>query len=64
MHLVKDAAYQGLLRSKRLQLHKVIAEIVERDFQQMAERNPELLAYHYREAGDVEKAIPFSFKAR
>ena len=61
--LVKDAAYQGLLRSKRLQLHKVIAEIVERDFQQMAERNPELLAYHYREAGDVEKSIPFSFKA-
>jgi predicted ATPase len=34
--LVKDAAYQGLLRSKRLKLHKVIAEIVERDFQQMA----------------------------
>lgn len=61
--LVKDAAYQGLLRSKRLKLHKIIAEIVERDFQQMAERNPELLAYHYREAGEVEKAIPFCFIA-
>ncbi len=61
--LVKDAAYQGLLRSKRLELHKEIAEIVEQKFPQMAERSPELLAYHYREAGDIEKAIPYSFKA-
>ncbi|AXI46734.1 adenylate/guanylate cyclase domain-containing protein [Sulfitobacter sp. SK012] len=61
--LVRDAAYQGLLRSKRLQLHEEIAGIVEDKFPQMAERSPELLAYHYREAGDVEKAIPYFFKA-
>lgn len=61
--LIKDAAYQGLLHSKRLQLHLEIAETVEQQFPQMAARNPELLSYHYREAGEVEKAIPFSFKA-
>ncbi|WP_227268562.1 ATP-binding protein [Roseobacter weihaiensis] len=61
--LVKDAAYQGLLHSKRRQLHLEIAEILEVRFPQMTERSPELLSYHYKEAGDVEKAIPYSFKA-
>ncbi len=61
--LVKDAAYQGLLHSKRRQLHLEIAEILETRFPQMSERSPELLSYHYKAAGDVEKAIPFSFKA-
>lgn len=61
--LVKDAAYQGLLRSKRIELHMEIAQIIEQQFAQMADRNPELLAYHYREAGEVEKAIPFSLAA-
>lgn len=61
--LVKDAAYQGLLRSKRIKLHLEIAQIIEAQFAQMADRNPELLAYHYREAGDAEKAIAYSFRA-
>ncbi len=61
--LVKEAAYHGLLRSKRLQLHREVAGIIEQKFPQMAERSPELLEYHYREAGDVEKAIPYCFKA-
>lgn len=61
--LVKDAAYQGLLHSKRRQLHLDIAEILELRFPQMTERSPELLSYHYKAAKDVEKAIPYSFKA-
>jgi class 3 adenylate cyclase/tetratricopeptide (TPR) repeat protein len=61
--LVKDAAYQGLLHSKRRQLHKEIAGILETRFPQMTERSPELLSYHYQEAGKVKKAIPYSFKA-
>ncbi|MEM1074756.1 MAG: adenylate/guanylate cyclase domain-containing protein [Pseudomonadota bacterium] len=61
--LVKDAAYQGLLHSKRRQLHLEIAEILEKRFPHMTDRSPELLAYHYKAAGDVEQAIPYSFKA-
>lgn len=61
--LVKDAAYQGLLHSKRRQLHLEIADILEAKFHQMTSRSPELLSYHYQEAGHVEKAIPYSFKA-
>ncbi|MFK7745221.1 MAG: adenylate/guanylate cyclase domain-containing protein [Roseobacter sp.] len=61
--LVKDAAYEGLLHSKRRQLHMDIASILEARFPHMSERSPELLSYHYKEAGDVEQAIPYSFKA-
>ncbi|MFK7761729.1 MAG: adenylate/guanylate cyclase domain-containing protein [Roseobacter sp.] len=61
--LVKDAAYQGLLHSKRRQLHREIADILETRFPQMSERSPELLSYHFQASGDVEKAIPYSFKA-
>ncbi len=61
--LIKDAAYQGLLHSKRRQLHLDIAEVLEGRFPQVSERSPEVLSYHYKAAGDVEKAIPFSFRA-
>ncbi|MEP5760399.1 MAG: adenylate/guanylate cyclase domain-containing protein [Litoreibacter sp.] len=61
--LVKDAAYEGLLHSKRRQLHLEIAEAIEGQFPQMTLRGPELLSYHYQEAGQVEKAIPYALKA-
>jgi tetratricopeptide (TPR) repeat protein len=61
--LVKDAAYQGLLHSKRRQLHREIAQTLENKFPQVTERSPELLSHHYREAGDMEKAVSYSFKA-
>lgn len=61
--LVKDAAYQGLLRSKRRQLHLETADILESHFPKMTERSPELLSYHYKSAGQVEQAIPYSFMA-
>ncbi|MGA9251306.1 MAG: adenylate/guanylate cyclase domain-containing protein [Roseobacter sp.] len=61
--LVKDAAYQGLLHSKRRQLHLETADILESHFSKMTERSPELLSYHYKAAGQIEQAIPYSFKA-
>lgn len=61
--LVKDAAYQGLLHSKRRQLHKEIAQTLENRFPQITDRSPELLSHHYFEAGDMQKAVPYSFKA-
>lgn len=61
--LVKDAAYQGLLHSKRRQLHLETADILESHLPKMTERSPELLSYHYKAAGQVEQAIPYSFKA-
>jgi predicted ATPase len=49
--LVKDAAYQSLLKSKRQQLHARVAQVFEDRFPAVAETQPELLAYHLTEAG-------------
>jgi class 3 adenylate cyclase/predicted ATPase len=54
--LVQDAAYGTLLRDGRRALHARIADVLERRFAEIAERQPELLARHYAEAGLVEKA--------
>ena len=55
--LVQDAAYGTLLREPRHALHARIAETLENQFAEIAERQPELLARHYTEAGLIEKAV-------
>jgi Asp-tRNA(Asn)/Glu-tRNA(Gln) amidotransferase A subunit family amidase len=45
-----------LLREPRRALHARIAEALERQFAELAENQPELLAHHYTEAGLIEKA--------
>jgi predicted ATPase/class 3 adenylate cyclase len=54
--LVQDAAYGTLLREPRRALHARIAEAIEREFAEVAESRPELLAHHCTEAGLIEKA--------
>ncbi len=49
--LVKDAAYQSLLKSRRQQLHARLAQVFEERFPAVVETQPELLAYHLTEAG-------------
>ena len=54
--LVQDAAYGTLLREPRRALHARIAETLESQFAEIAESQPELLARHCTEAGQIEKA--------
>ena len=54
--LVQDAAYGTLLREPRRALHARIAETLESQFAEIAENQPELLARHCTEAGQMEKA--------
>ena len=54
--LVQDAAYGTLLREPRRALHARIAEVIENQFTEITENQPELLAQHYTEAGQIEKA--------
>ena len=54
--LVQDAAHGTLLRGPRRALHARIAETLESQFADIAERHPELLARHCTEAGLIEKA--------
>ncbi len=61
--LVQDAAYGTLLREPRRALHERIAESLERQFAEIAESQPELLARHCTEAGLIEKAAGLWGKA-
>ena len=57
--LIRDAAYEALLRSRRKELHSRIAQVLVRQFPERVTLAPELLAHHYTEAGLVEQAIPY-----
>jgi class 3 adenylate cyclase/tetratricopeptide (TPR) repeat protein len=55
--LVRDAAYDSMLRSRRHQLHGRIADALRAHFAPAVEQNPELLALHLTEAGLHDQAI-------
>src|SRR3974390_877641 len=57
--LVRDAAYSTLLREPRRALHARIAETLEGHFSEISENQPELIAHHYREAGDAARAVAY-----
>jgi hypothetical protein len=61
--LVQDAAYGTLLRGRRQELHGRVAALLELDFPELVERQPELLAHHLTGAGDTERAIDEWLKA-
>jgi len=55
--LVQDTAYQSLLKRTRQAFHRRIAETLEKHFPVTRSNEPELLAHHYTEAADDEKAM-------
>jgi class 3 adenylate cyclase/tetratricopeptide (TPR) repeat protein len=57
--LVRDAAYSGLLRSRRAGLHAMIADAIEQRFPEIVEGQPETLALHLTEAGLFERATGY-----
>jgi predicted ATPase len=61
--LVRDAAYSGLLKSRRAALHASIADAFEQRFPEIVEAQPETLAHHLTEAGLFEKALPYWLQA-
>jgi class 3 adenylate cyclase/tetratricopeptide (TPR) repeat protein len=56
--LVQDAAYDSLLRRRRQELHSKITKVIEERWPDAAATDPELLAHHYTESKQPEKAIP------
>ena len=61
--LVRDAAYGSLLRGSRRQWHARIGQALEGQSRGLTETQPEVLAWHYTEAGLAEKAVTFWAKA-
>lgn len=56
--LLRETAYQSLLKSRRQQYHQQIAEVLQDGSGSIGDGfQPELVAYHYTEAGLPEKAI-------
>src|SRR2546425_3743027 len=61
--LIQDTAYQSLLKSTRQQYHQRIAHVLEAQFPETAETQPELIAHHCTEAGLIEQAVGYWQKA-
>jgi predicted ATPase len=61
--LIRDSAYEGLLKSRRKELHSRIAEVVVQELRERASLAPEFVAHHYTEAGLIEQAIPYWHRA-
>jgi len=60
--MVRDAAYESLLKSKRKQYHAQIAEALAQSGDTVAAA-PEVLAYHTMEAGEFERAAGHWYEA-
>src|SRR5262249_15398988 len=57
--LIQDAAYESLLKSTKQHYHQRIAQVLEAQFLETTETQPELLAHHYTEAGLTGKAVHY-----
>jgi class 3 adenylate cyclase/tetratricopeptide (TPR) repeat protein len=55
--LIRDAAYEALLKSRRKELHLIVARTIDKKFPDLKENHPEVLARHWTEAGEPESAI-------
>jgi predicted ATPase len=61
--LVRDVAYETLLKSRRQQLHGRIAGVLREGYPEVIEAKPELMARHCAEAGLANEAIQYVIKA-
>jgi predicted ATPase/class 3 adenylate cyclase len=61
--LVQEAAYSTLPKKLRRLLHARIAKALERRFAERVQREPELLAYHYEQAGLTGPAVEYWHRA-
>jgi predicted ATPase/class 3 adenylate cyclase len=57
--LMRDAAYDSLLRARRQVLHERIGKALEERFPSVAAEEPELLAYHFAAAGLADTAARY-----
>lgn len=57
--MVRDAAYETLLQSDRVDIHKRIAETIEQDYPEILKNSPELVARHFTEGRDFNKAVQY-----
>jgi ABC-type oligopeptide transport system substrate-binding subunit/class 3 adenylate cyclase len=62
-HLTEEAAYNGLLKSRRRVIHRRVAETMEKLFSDRIEEQVGLLAHHWEGAEEPEKSVPYLLMA-
>ena len=55
--LIRDTAYDALLKSRRRELHRLVAQIIDEKFPELKKTQPEVSARHWTEAGETDVAI-------
>jgi class 3 adenylate cyclase/tetratricopeptide (TPR) repeat protein len=61
--LAQEVAYESILSQKRKELHRKTADSIEKIFNQRLHEFFGILAYHYSNAGDLDKAEEYMLKA-
>lgn len=61
--LIQDAAMSSMLKRHRQKANNTLASVLEERYPDMATEQPELVAHHYTEAGEYEKAIDWWLRA-
>lgn len=61
--LIQETAYAGLLRERRSELHRQVAEAILRVHPEAAMHQPAVLAFHYYYGGDDDRAFRFALRA-
>jgi len=55
--LIRDAAYEALLKSRRKELHGQVARTIDEQFPLLKEAHPEVVARHWADAGETAQAF-------
>jgi len=55
--LIRDAAYGALLKSRRRELHRTIAQAIVANFPLLKNNHPGMLAQHWTDSGEAEPAV-------
>ncbi len=61
--LIRDAAYESMLKRRRQHWHSRVAVALEKHFPAIVEGEPEILAQHYESCGFSEKALEYWARA-
>ena len=61
--LIQDAAYDSLLKRTRQTYHGQVGRILEAQLPETVEAHPELLAHHFTEAQETERALEYWYRA-
>lgn len=61
--LIREIAYDSMLRRRRQALHAAIARALETNFREIVETQPDLLGRHFAQAGELDRAIDYFERA-